>query len=100
MKKRLLALTLAASLSLSLVACGGGSTPSQAPSDGEPVAQEAVYTQLYASEVTTFNYLYTGNTNDLQMSANCVDCLVEYDNYGVMIPSLAERWEANEDNTE
>ena len=100
MKKRLFALTLAVSLTLSLAACGGGGAPTQAPTGGGPAAQEAVYTQLYASEVTTFNYLYTSNTNDLQMSANCVDCLVEYDSYGVMIPSLAERWESNADNTE
>ena len=106
MKKRLFALTLALSLTLSLAACGGGTTPTQAPAPaptdggGAAAPQEAVYTQLYASEVTTFNYLYTGNTNDLQMSANCVDCLVEYDSYGVMIPSLAESWESNADNTE
>ncbi len=99
MKRRLLALTLTLALSLSLAACGGGGTPSEKPSQDPSASGEQVYRHLYASEVTTFNYLYTGNTNDLQMSANCVDCLVEYDSYGNMIPSLAERWEANEDNT-
>ncbi len=108
--KRLIALSLSAAMALSLAACGEkeptptASAPAaeSAPVESAPAQEngEAVYRQLYASEVTTFNYLYTGNTNDLQMSANCVDCLVEYDNYGVMIPSLAESWEANEDNTE
>ncbi len=99
MKRKLLATTLALAMSLSLAACGGGGNPSENPSEKPSEAKEQVYRQLYASEVTTFNYLYTGNTNDLQMSANCVDCLVEYDSYGNMLPSLAESWEPNEDNT-
>ncbi len=106
--KRWLALALCACLVLGLAACNNQpADPSKEPTDSvqpsdsaDGETSEAVYRQLYSSEVTTFNYLYTGNTNDLQMSANCVDCLVEYDNHGVMIPSLAESWEPNADNTE
>lgn len=105
--KRWLALVLCLAMVFALAACGKDEVkPTNDPNqvvDADPTDQpptEQVYRQLYASEVTTFNYLYTGNTNDLQMSANTVDCLVEYDNYGVMIPSLAESWEANADNTE
>ena len=93
---RLIALSLSAALALGLTACGGGG---DSGSGSGPASEEAVFRQLYSQEVTTFNYLYTGNQNDFQMSANCVDCLVEYDNYGVMIPSLAESWEPNADNT-
>ena len=92
--KRILALTLALSMSAGLAACGGDSGDSTGGSG------EAVYRQLYASEVETLNYLYTANTNDYQMCANMVDCLVEYDPYGVMKPALAESWEHNEDYTE
>lgn len=106
--KRWLALALCLTMVFSLAACGkddGKPTADPNQTGNDPAvtdqpAAEQVYRQLYASEVTTFNYLYTGNTNDLQMSANTVDCLVEYDSYGVMIPSLAESWEANADNTE
>ena len=106
--KRWLALALCLAMVFSLAACGkddGKPTADPNQTGNDPAvtdqpAAEQVYRQLYASEVTTFNYLYTGNTNDLQMSANTVDCLVEYDSYGVMIPSLAESWEANADNTE
>ncbi len=104
--KQVLAFGLAAAMALSLVACTGGDDKKDpAASTGEPTAPvsqdggEAVYRRMYASEVTTLNYLYTSNTNDLMMSANTVDCLVEYDPYGVMIPSLAESWEPNADNT-
>lgn len=106
--KRWLALALCLAMVFSLAACGkddGKPTADPNQTGNDPAvtdqpAAEQVYRQLYASEVTTFNYLYAGNTNDLQMSANTVDCLVEYDSYGVMIPSLAESWEANADNTE
>lgn len=105
--KRWLALALCLAMVFALAACGKDNVtptdPNAVTTDptvtGQP-AGEQVYRQLYASEVTTFNYLYTGNTNDLQMSANTVDCLVEYDSYGVMMPALAESWEANADNTE
>lgn len=103
--RRISALALTAAMALSLCACGQkdpaeSKAADPAVSQGASASGEAVYRYLYSSEVTTFNYLYTGNQNDFQMSANCVDCLVEYDNYGVMIPSLAESWEPNEDNTE
>ncbi len=103
--RRISALALTAAMTLSLCACGQkdpaeSKAADPAVSQGASASGEAVYRYLYSSEVTTFNYLYTGNQNDFQMSANCVDCLVEYDNYGVMIPSLAESWEPNEDNTE
>lgn len=106
--KRWLALALCLAMVFALAACGKDDVkpttdPNAATTDPTVTDQpsgEQVYRQLYASEVTTFNYLYTGNTNDLQMSANTVDCLVEYDSYGVMIPALAESWEPNADNTE
>lgn len=105
--KRWLALALCLAMVFALAACGKDDVkPTNDPNqvvDTDPTDQpsgEQVYRQLYASEVTTFNYLYTGNTNDLQMSANTVDCLVEYDSYGVMLPSLAESWETNADSTE
>lgn len=99
--RQVLALGLATVLTLALAACGGGGKETPVPGgDGPSQPQDNVYTRLYASEVTTFNYLYTSATNDLQMSANTVDCLVEYDPYGVMIPSLAESWEPNDDNTQ
>lgn len=102
LSKRLSALVLTGAMALSLAACGSDdpqNSGSSAPSDstsGEP----AVFRRLYGSEVETLNYLYTSNTNDYQMCANMVDCLVEYDSYGVMQPALAESWEHNEDYTE
>lgn len=111
--KRLLALTLALVLALSLAACGGGGdAPSNAPDSNDPPssgsqgenggpapASEAVYRTLYASEVTTLNYLVTTQNNEMSVCANVVDCLVEYDSLGNVEPALATSWEQNDDAT-
>ena len=85
--KRLLAAALVLTMVFALAACGGSSAPAatQAPASAAPaetaaaVTENAVYRTLYASEVTTLNYLTTGTTNELTVLANVVDCLVEYD---------------------
>ncbi len=106
MTKRLLSLLLVLTMAVSLAACGGNSgtaDTSAAPAATEPaaaVAEDAVYRTLYAAEVTTLNYLITGQTNELTIAANVVDCLVEYDAYGNLEPALAESWEQNADATE
>lgn len=99
--RHLLALLLTLAMVLSLAACTPaqpGGTP--APGGNEPAeGTRTTFRKMYASEVETLNYLYTGNTNDLEVCANLVDCLVEYDTYGVIEPALAESWEPNADNT-
>ena len=100
--KRLLAFALALTMVFALAACGGksGTTDSTAAAPtAAAVTENAVYRTLYASEVTTLNYLITGQTNELNIAANVVDCLVEYDSYGNVEPALATSWEQNEDAT-
>ncbi|MGN0977739.1 MAG: ABC transporter substrate-binding protein, partial [Faecousia sp.] len=106
--KRLLAALLALTMVLAMTACGSGSGSTETTSAGssttpaqaaEPVTEDAVYRTLYASEVTTLNYLITGQTNELSIAANVVDCLVEYDSFGNVEPALAVSWEQNEDAT-
>ena len=108
---RLLAMLLALIMVVSLAACGNSENkPSDDPGPGTqtsqpggetsaPVQENAVYRTLYASEVTTLNYLITGSTNELTIATNVVDCLVEYDSYGNIEPALAVSWEQNEDAT-
>ena len=104
--KRLLALVLSLVMVLALTACGGSNAPAAAdPSQAAqsttaaPVTENAVYRSLYASEVTTLNYLITTQENEMTIAANVVDCLVEYDSLGNMEPALALSWEPNEDAT-
>ena len=106
--KKLIALLLALTLCLSLVACGnkGDETKDPANTDKQPgtsqgteVEGEAIYRTLYSGEVTTLNYLITGTTNELTIATNVVDCLVEYDSYGNIEPALATEWSQNDDAT-
>lgn len=60
-------------------------------------AEKTAFTALYSSEVTTLNYLITASTNEFSVAANVIDTLVEYDQYGQVHPSLAERWEKSDD---
>ena len=90
--KRLLALVLSLVMVLALTACGGNSTDAPAAANptepsAAPVTENAVYRTLYASEVTTLNYLITTQENEMSIAANVVDCLVEYDSYGNMEPA-------------
>ena len=102
--KKLLSVMLALAMVLGMAACGGNTTtaePTAAPeaSTAPAVAENAVFRKLYASEVTTLNYLITTQENEMTIAANVVDCLVEYDNYGNIEPALALEWFSNEDAT-
>lgn len=91
--KKLISLVLCISMLLvTLAGCGKKS------SGGSGSADEN-YRTLYSSELTTLNYLTTGNENEQQVAANCVDTLVEYDKYGVAQPDLAQSWETKDDVT-
>ena len=61
------------------------------------LADGTTYTALYASEVSTLNYLIASTQWDQTVGANIVDSLVEYDNTGKIIPGLAESWENSDD---
>lgn len=116
MKKRWIAMLLCMTMALSaLTGCSGGTDATQAA--GTQAAGESggstdgagandagtdgsegssAYRVLYSSEVTTLNYLITATTNDFQISANVIDTLLEYDNKGELLPSLATDWTYDE----
>lgn len=99
--KRLLALLLVFSLIFSLCACGKAETTNVSGTGNEdvdsPYVENGTFRYLYSSEIGTMNYLKTSQTQDFKSSANFVDTLVEYDQYGVVQPCLATEWSASED---
>ena len=103
--KKLICFMLAMVMVLSVTACGGNAetaeptTAAPVETNAPAVAENAVFRKLYASEVTTLNYLITTQENEMTIAANVVDCLVEYDNYGNIEPALALEWSSNEDAT-
>lgn len=60
-------------------------------------AEKVTYNRLYASEVSTLNYLKASAQWEQTIPANVIDTLVEYDNFGNIIPGLATEWKTSED---
>lgn len=98
MRKKLITLMLCLTMVVSLLsACGKKDKGTNGGGNAAGSGEDVVYSVLYASEVTTLNYLVSGNQHDQSIAANVIDTLVEYDKYGNLQPSLAESWEASED---
>ena len=114
MIKRILALALCAAMMLSVVACTTTGQPqaSEAPdqsaqpqTSAQPSSQpeddkyvtDGTFRYLYSSEISTMNYLKTGTTADFKPSANFVDTLIEYNEFGVAQPCLATGWSESDD---
>lgn len=87
--KKFLSLLMIPVFMLGLVLTGCGKD------DKTEAVQE--YSTVYSGEYTTLNYLVTASTEEFAAAANLVDCLVEYDKYGVVQPCLAESWSVSED---
>ena len=107
---RLLALALAAALTLS--GCSSGTTEepestAEAPSSAELEEQESqgeaiedlVIARLSTAEMQTFNILYSQTMEDFANLCNMVDSLMEIDNYSRIVPCIAESYTTNEDKS-
>ena len=57
------------------------------------------YTTTFSTAPVTLDWLNTSSQSDTEITVNCVDGLVEYDNLNVMNPALAESWEISPDGT-
>lgn len=117
MKKRLAALLLA--LVLVLSACGGQTKPAESGSkdtgekkpeagtdskapeagkDGKEIADRELTFPL-DSELESMDYVVTDKNPDLRFNANFIDGLLENDQTGKIVGSVAEKWEGNADKT-
>ena len=84
-KKRVLGTGLIFAAALLLVACG------QSGSDTK------TYSSTFSGNPTTFNYLLDYYADNTSIITNLVDGLLENDNHGNLIPSLAEDWSVSSD---
>lgn len=95
--KKLISLML--TLMLILTSCGGSTntgTGSSAASDESSKAMKE-YTTVYDTETTTLNYLISSLSETREVVYNLVEGLVDFDKYGVMVPSVADSWEVSPD---
>lgn len=91
--KKGIALMLTAMLSVSILS--GCTKAAPKTTTKSEVKQE--YSTVYSGELTTLNYLVTASENEFTAAANLVDCLVDYDKYGVVKPALAKDWSVSSD---
>ena len=84
-KKRVLSAGLTFAATLLLAACG------QSGSDTK------TYSSTFSGNPTTFNYLLDYYADNTSIITNLVDGLLENDNYGNLVPSLAEDWSVSSD---
>ena len=67
-----------------LAACGGGSS------------NQATYSFVYSADPNTLDYIAATRTTTSDVTSNLVDGLLENDQYGNFVPSLAEDWTVSE----
>ena len=84
-KKRVLGTGLTFATALFLAACG------QSGSDTK------TYSSTFSGNPTTFNYLLDYYADNTSIITNLVDGLLENDNHGNLVPSLAEDWSVSND---
>ena len=84
-KKRVLSAGLTFAAALLLAACG------QSGSDTK------TYSSTFSGNPTTFNYLLDYYADNTSIITNLVDGLLENDNYGNLVSSLAEDWSVSSD---
>ena len=84
-KKRVLSAGLTFAVALFLAACG------QSGSDTK------TYSSTFSGNPTTFNYLLDYYADNTAIITNLVDGLLENDNHGNLVPSLAEDWSVSSD---
>ena len=84
-KKRVLSAGLTFAAALLLAACG------QSGSDTK------IYSSTFSGNPTTFNYLLDYYADNTAIITNLVDGLLENDNHGNLVPSLAEDWSVSND---
>lgn len=87
--KRMLALFLSIMMLATMATALGEQV---APPEG--AAAQQVVKLMYSSEMSDWNPLHPSAAGDW---ANWIDTLVEYDNYGMVQPCLAESWTQSED---
>lgn len=73
---------------VSLAACSSSSSSTGA---------DKTYSYVYVTEPDTLDYVVSNRTSTSDLTANFIDGLLENDQYGNLIPSIAEDWTVSKD---
>ena len=84
-QKRLIGAGLTLAAAVLLTACG------------KTASDAKTYSSTFGADPTTFNYILDYSGDNTNVITNLVDGLLENDNYGNLIPALAEDWSVSKD---
>lgn len=88
MKKRTFALAGASLLTIGLLtACSSGNNANST----------STYNYVFSSDPSTLDYIRSGTSDTKEYTSNLIDGLLENDQYGNLIPSIAEDWTVSKD---
>lgn len=59
--------------------------------------EQSTYSFVYATDPDNLNYLTTGKASTADITSNNIDGLLENDQYGNLVPSVAEDWSVSKD---
>ena len=91
MKKRVFLATGIAVLSTAvLAACSSGN-------GNKDATKPVTYAYVFTSDPVTLDYTVSGNVSTKQITGNVIDGLLENDQYGNLVPSVAEDWTVSKD---
>lgn len=111
MKKRYLAAFMAAVLAASALTGCGSKTETASVQEGDAAQSSSAetaketkdpadmpeYKTVYATEITTLNYMESNTTDVMTLAGNTIDGLFEFDCYGQLQPCIAESYEVSDD---
>ena len=78
---------------------GEGEYDAAAILTGKGYTLNNVYRTTFSTAPVTLDWLNTSSQSDTEITVNCVDGLVQYNNLNQLCPAMAESWEVSDDGS-
>ncbi len=82
---------------VTLLAAGFLAACSSSKSSSSSSSTDKTLNYIYEIDPENLNYLISGKASTTDLTANVIDGLLENDNYGNLVPSMAEDWTVSQD---
>ena len=82
---------------VTLLAAGFLAACSSSKSSSSSSSTDKTLNYIYEVDPENLNYLISGKASTTDLTANVIDGLLENDNYGNLVPSMAEDWTVSQD---
>ncbi|MDU3124749.1 MAG: hypothetical protein E6703_02975, partial [Finegoldia magna] len=82
---------------VALLATGVLAACSNSTSNSSSSGADQAFNYIYEVDPENLNYLISSKAATTDLTANLIDGLLENDNYGNLVPSMAEDWTVSKD---